>query len=131
MTDLDSFPLEDGKSLEELSLPEISRVIVKVQRMRHAKVTELVSLNTALAKAIKDSEIAHARAFLAHDGPQEERTQVAKLAAADAKFRAEVARGRLNACKASMDVLKDDWDSCRSIGANERADAQLAGTGMP
>ena len=45
----------------------------------------------------------------------------AKLAAADAVFMADVEKGKLDACKAAMDILKDDWDTCRSIGANERA----------
>ena len=57
-----------------------------------------------------------------HDGPQEERTQTAKLAAAGAVFKADVAKGKLDACKTAMEILKDDWDTCRSIGANERAE---------
>jgi hypothetical protein len=121
MTRLESFPLEGGKRLEDLGTREIARVMVKVQGMRRAKVADLEDLTVSLARAVKDATVAHAQAFLRHEGPQEERTQTAKLAAADAVFQADVERGKLSACKAAMDVLKDDWDTCRSIGANERA----------
>lgn len=121
MTHLESVPLEGGRALEDLSPREIARVMVKVQGMRRQKVADLENLTVALAKAKKDAVVTHARAFLAHQGPQEERTQTAKLAAADAVFMADVAEGKLKACRVSMDVLKDDWDTCRSIGANERA----------
>jgi hypothetical protein len=127
VTTLESVPLDGGKALEDLSPREISRLMIRIQRMRHEKVDDLLNLTIALARANKDAEVAHAKAFLAHEGPQEERTQMAKLAAADLKFAAEAAKGRLQACVKRMDVLKDDWDSTRSIGANERAEMSLAG----
>jgi hypothetical protein len=122
MTQLESVPLDDGKGLEELTTREITQVMVKVQRMRHGRVKALEDLTAGLGKAKKEATEAHAKAFLAHEGPQEERTQVAKQAAANAVFLADVAKGKLDACKARMDVLKDDWDTCRSAGANERAE---------
>lgn len=121
MTRLQSIPVEGGRELEDLGPREIARVMVKVQRQRREKVNDLENLTISLAKAKKDATTAHARAFLAHEGPQEERTQTAKLAAADAVFKADMEKGKLDACKAAMDILKDDWDTCRSIGANERA----------
>jgi hypothetical protein len=121
MTQLESVPLDDGKALEELTNREITRVMVKVQRMRHGRVNALENLTAGLGKAKKEATEAHALAFLRHEGPQEERTQTAKLAAANAVFTADVAKGKLEACKARMDILKDDWDTCRSAGANERA----------
>lgn len=105
MTRLESVPLEGGRALEDLTIREIARVMVKVQGLRRAKVEELENLAVSPAKARKDATMTHARAFLSHEGPQEERTQTAKL----------------DACKAAMEILKDDWDTCRSIGANERA----------
>ncbi len=121
MTTLESIPLEGGKELEDLGTREIARVMVRIQRLRRAKVRDLENFTVALGKAKKDAATVHAKAFLAHEGPQEERTQTAKLAAADAVFAADVAKARLDACKEAMSVLKDDWDTCRSIGANERA----------
>jgi hypothetical protein len=124
MTRLQAVPLEGGKALEDLGTREIARVMVKVQGMRREKVEDLKSLTISMAKAKKEATTAHARAFLGLEGrPQEERTQTAKLAAADAVFAMDVAKGDLKACEVSMDILKDDWDTCRSIGANERAQA--------
>ncbi len=122
MTTLESIPVEGGRELEDLTTRELARVMVRIQRLRRAKITDLENLTVALARAKKDATIVHAKAFLAHEGPQEERTQTAKLAAADAVFAADVAKAKLDACKAAMETFRDDWDTCRSIGANERAE---------
>ncbi len=122
MTALESIPVEGGRELEDLGPRELARVMVRIQRMRRGKVNDLKDLAVAAARAKKEAVTAHARAFLAADGPQEERTQTAKLAAADAVFAADVAKAKMDACKAAMDILKDDWDTCRSVGANERAE---------
>ena len=121
MTQLESIPVPGGRELEDLTTREIARVMVKVQGMRRAKIKDLEDLSVSLARAQKTATVEHARAFLGHEGPQEERTQTAKLAAADAVFKADVEKSKVVACKAAMEVLKDDWDTCRSIGANERA----------
>jgi hypothetical protein len=127
MTRLQAVPLEGGRALEDLGPREIARVMVKVQSMRREKVEDFKSLTVALARAKKDATVEHARAFLGLEGrPQEERTQTAKLAAVDAVFAMDVAKGDLKACEVSMDILKDDWDTCRSIGANERAQRNAA-----
>jgi hypothetical protein len=127
MTRLQNVPLEGGKALEDLGPREIARVMVKVQGMRREKVEDFKSLTVALARSKKDATVQHARAFLGLEGrPQEERTQTAKLAAVDAVFAMDVAKGDLKACEVSMDILKDDWDTCRSIGANERAQRNAA-----
>ncbi len=122
MTTLESIPVDGGRELEDLTTRELARVMVKIQRLRRAKIRDLENLTVELARAKQDATAEHARAFLAHDGPQEERTQTAKLAAAGAVFKADVAKGKLDACKTAMEILKDDWDTCRSIGANERAE---------
>jgi hypothetical protein len=122
MTTLESIPVDGGRDLEDLTTRELARVMVKIQRLRRAKIRDLENLTVELARAKQGATTEHARAFLAHDGPQEERTQTAKLAAAGAVFKADVAKGKLDACKTAMEILKDDWDTCRSIGANERAE---------
>jgi hypothetical protein len=122
VTQLKTTPLEDGKALEDLGTDELIHVMARIQRMRHGKVADLRNFTVALAKAKKEATEAHALAFLRHEGPQEERTQVAKLAAANAVFLMDAAKGQLDACKASMEILKDDWDTCRSANTNERAE---------
>lgn len=123
-TPLEATPLEDGKALEELDTGQLIHVMVRVQRARHAAVADLENLAAEYAeyaKAAKEATETHARAFLRHDGPGEERTQTAKLAAASAVFMKDAAKEKINACKARLDVLKDDWDTCRSANSNERA----------
>jgi len=133
MTALESVPLEEvlrdvldgvqiiegGLQIEQLSGPQIALVIVRVQRMRHAKVGE--DLTVALGEAKKKATTDHAMAFLAATGQPSERTQEAKLAAAEAELQVDVAGAALAACKAAMKVLEDDWDSCRTIAADQRA----------
>ena len=135
MTTLEAVPLEEvlrdvldgvqiiegGLQIEQLSAPQIALVIVRVQRMRHAKVKELEDLTVALGEAKKKATTDHALAFIAAKGQPTERTQEAKLAAADAELQVDVAKGALDACKAAMKVLEDDWDSCRTIAADQRA----------
>jgi len=135
MTTLEAVPLEvvlrdvldgiqiidGGLQIEQLTSAQIALVIVRVQRMRHAKVTELENLTVALGQAKKEATEAHAEAFLKAAGQPSERTQVAKLAAAEAEFQVDAANAALAACKAAMKVLEDDWDSCRTIAADQRA----------
>ena len=135
MTTLESVPLEEvlrdvldgiqiiegGLQIEQLTSTQIALVIVRVQRMRHAKVTELEDLTVAQGQAKKEATTAHAEAFLKATGQPSERTQVAKLAAAEAEFQVDAAGAALSACKAAMKVLEDDWDSCRTIAADQRA----------
>jgi hypothetical protein len=119
-------PLEDGldRPLEELDTEDIMRVMVRVQRLRHEKVTDLEDLTVQLGEAKKTATQTHARTFLQYrrEGrPEQECTQQAKLAAADDVFEADALDGAVKACRARLDILQDDWDSCRSAGANTRA----------
>lgn len=113
--------IEGGLQIEHLSAAQLALVIVRVQRMRHAKVQELKDLTVAQGAAKKAATEAHAEAFLRAAGQPTERTQHAKLAAAEAEFQVAVAEAQLDACKAAMKVLADDWDSCRTIAADQRA----------
>ena len=122
MTNLAGMPLPGGRALEELSTDEIIGVMTSVQDVRHRKVSDLEKLTASHARAKKAATEEHALAFLRHEGPQEERTQVAKQAAAAAVFAMEVEKGKIDACKARLEVLKDDWDTCRSANSNERAE---------
>jgi hypothetical protein len=135
MTTLESVPLEevlrdvldgvkvaDGLQLEDLTHRHMALVMIRVQQMRRAKVKEFEELTEAMGKAKADATVAHAKAFLASEGTPTERTQHGKLAAAEAEFAVDVAAGAVKACWKSMEVLRDDWDTCRSIGANQRAD---------
>ena len=136
MTTLEAVPLEmvlsdvldgvavikGGAQLEDLTTRQLAIVMVRIQRMRHDKITDVENLAVALGEAKAEAVKVHARAFLGHEGQPTERTQVAKLASAEAEFAVDVAKAALDAAKAAMDLLKDDWDTARSINANERAE---------
>ena len=71
---------------------------------------------------MKIATIVRAEEFLNADGPQQQRDQVSKLAAAEAVFTADALKAELDAAKEPLSLLKDDWDTCRSIGATQRAE---------
>lgn len=121
MTELKTPGLDEGRQIEDMSTQDIVRLMVKIQRMRWAKVKELETLSGTHREAKRKAVVTRAQAFLAHSGPQQERDQASRLAAADDEFNADAAKAALDACKESMSLLKDDWDTCRSINANERA----------
>ena len=45
-----------------------------------------------------------------------------QLAAAEAVFQAEALKAELEAARQSLGLLADDWDTCRSINTNQRAE---------
>ena len=121
MTTLNALTIDGDRQVEDLDIREIVQVMVRIQRMRWAKITELRELSEKYREAKKAAVVSRARAFLAHQGPQDERTQVSKLESADDEFNLDAAKAALDACKEAMSLLKDDWDTCRSINANGRA----------
>ncbi len=111
-----------GRQVEDLGPSEIARVMVAIQRMRREKIEDIKDLAVAVGEAVKTATETRAREFLRQEGkPQEQRTQAGKLAAAEAVFAADVLRAQLEAAREYLKLLKDDWDTCRSINANERA----------
>ena len=92
--DQDEAVIADG-ALEELSPREINRVMIRVQRLRHAKVTEIRNLMLARDKAEAAAVKAFAKAFLEAEGePMDLRRQVAEMAAADLQIRRRTRRFR-------------------------------------
>jgi hypothetical protein len=139
MTALKSVPLEellqdvlngvsivDGLRLEDIQPQQIALVMIRVQAMRRAKVDELRQLTEAMGAAKKNATLAHTAAYLAYPGTPSERTQAGKQAAAEAEFAVDVAEGEVKACMKALEILQDDWDTCRSIGANQRAQRNAA-----
>jgi hypothetical protein len=134
VTTLKSVPLEevlrdvingeqvvDGLTLEDITPTQASLVMIRVQAMRRAKIEDFKDLTEKMAKAKKAATLAHTAAYLAHPGTPSERTQAGKQAAAGAEFDVDVAEGEVKACWKALEILQDDWDTCRSISANQRA----------
>lgn len=111
-----------GRQAEDLSPQEVARVMVAIQRMRRDKIEEIRKLQTDVAEAVKIATVVRAEEFMNADGPQQQRDQASRLAAAGAVFTAEALKAELDAAKESLRLLKDDWDTCRSIGATQRAE---------
>ena len=111
-----------GRQVEELDAREIARVMVAIQRMRRDKIEEIKDLAVQVAAAVKAATETRALEFLRCEGPQQQRDQASRLAAAEDVFKADAPRAVLEAARESLKLLKDDWDTCRSIGATQRAE---------
>lgn len=111
----------EGRQAEDLTPEEIARVMVAIQRMRRDKIEEIRQLQTDVAEAVKVATIVRAQEFMTAEGPQQQRDQASRLAAADSVFAADALKAELDAAKEYLKLLKDDWDTCRSIGATQRA----------
>jgi hypothetical protein len=118
---LDGVKIVDSLQLEDLNTEHMALVMIRVQQMRWAKVKEIRKLAEEVAGAVSAATKIRARKFLSTEGTQDYRTQASKLAAADAVFAAEALKAELEASRESLGLLKDDWDTCRSINANSRA----------
>lgn len=119
---LDGIKFENVPQLEELTPQHMALVMLRVQQMRRAKIKEIGGLAESVAFAVKDATEIRAREFLSCEGPQQQRDQSSRLAAAEAVFKAEALKAILEAARKSLELLKDDWDTCRSINTNQRAE---------
>jgi hypothetical protein len=106
-------------------------IIIHISRLHKEKIKEFERLNDEAAKAKKNAEVAFAEAFLrAESRPMDERRQIALLAAADARFDADVAERQVKACDKALWSLSDDQDSARTISATARDEMKSLG-GQP
>ncbi len=118
---LDGVKIVDGIQLEDLTPEHIALVMLRVQQMRRAQIKAIEQLSERVAKAVAKATKTRARKFLDTPGTQDYRTQASKLEAADDVFAAEALKATLEAAREYLGLLKDDWDTARSINANSRA----------
>ena len=119
---LDS-PLAEG---EPVSPRQAAQAMIAVQRIRRAEIEEFIRLGKDAAAKRRDAAKKKARTQLQSRQPTvEDRKADAVLASADDVFEAEVAGVLQDACEKAMFLLRDDWDTARSIGANERAEKSV------
>ena len=118
---LDGVKLADVPQLEDLTPEHMALVLIRVQQMRRAKIETIKELSEQVAAAVSKATKTRARTFLRTDGAQDYRTQASKLAAADDVFAAEALKAQLEAAREYLKLLKDDWDTSRSINTNQRA----------
>jgi hypothetical protein len=118
---LDGVKIVDGIQLEDLTPEHIALVMLRVQQMRRAQIRAIEQLSERVAKAVAKATKTRARKFLDTPGAEGYRTQASKLEAADDVFAAEALKATLEAAREYLGLLKDDWDTARSINANSRA----------
>jgi hypothetical protein len=118
--------------ITELTPTEVAKRLVVLNRHLYAKVNELQALGKEAADARKRAKVAYAEAFLSAQGnPMDVRKQIAELAAADAKFEADVAEQMVSACKEALKAMHAAIDVGRSLSATSRDEMRLAGVGQP
>ena len=116
-------PLDEYDTTREITPREATRVMVRIQRIRRDGIQDYIQLGRDAARKKAEAVKLKARTQLnAEEKTVEDRKARAALDSAEAFFEAEVADVLVDACVKSLFVLKDDWDTCRSIGANERAE---------
>ena len=123
---LDGVKIVDVPMLEDLTPQQMALVMIRVQQMRRAKIEEIKDLSEQHAEAVKTATEIRAREFLTCEGTERFRDQSSRLAAAEAVFAGDALKAVLEAARESLKLLKDDWDTARSINTNQRATANAA-----
>ena len=105
----------------------IASILINLSRELRALVIEYKRLGRKAAGARKDAEVAFARAFMTASGPMDERRQIAMDAAADARFKADLADREVASCKAAIQALHADIDVARTLSATTRDELKTLG----
>ncbi|MER7213542.1 MULTISPECIES: hypothetical protein [Streptosporangium] len=115
----------------DLSIGQVNGILIALSREGRDRIKELKALNKQAAEAKANAEVTFARAFMNAEGrPMDERRQIAMLAAADARFQADLAEREVAAFKKAIDAARDDLEVARTISANVRDELKTLG-GQP
>jgi len=116
-------PLDRYGPLDEITPRQAAMVMVRVQRLRRDQAREVLRLRKEAARLRAAAEKAKARGQLEPEtGTVEDRKARGRLVSADAFFDVACAEAVAEAAYTELFLLRDDWETCRSIGANERAE---------
>lgn len=129
-TTLAEITTDDLDKVSELTPTEVAKALIVLSRQMYEKNRELRELGKTAAAKRKDAKVAYAKAFLEADGPMDIRRQIAELAAAEAKFEAEVAEQEVSACKEALKNMHAVVDIGRTLSATTRDEMKLAGSGV-
>lgn len=121
---------EELEQVGDLTPNEIAKALIVLSRQMYVKDRELRSLGKTAAAARKKAKVVYAEAFLKAEGPMDIRRQIAELAAADAKFEAEVAEQEVSACKEALKNMHAVVDIGRTLSATTRDEMKLSGSGV-
>ena len=110
-----------------MSPNQISSFLIELGRRLDGLVQEYRDLGDAIADAKRTAELAYARAYMAANGPVEERRQAAIAGAADARYDAELAERRLAGCREAIRAVHARIEVGRTLSATTRDEMRLAG----
>ena len=100
-----------------------ANVMIPVMRVRHKAVRDFIEPGVAAAEKKREAVKLKARTQLeAEEKTVEDRKARAALESADAFFDAECAEVVADAMGRELFLLKDDWDTARSVTATARAE---------
>ena len=119
---LDGVKIEGVPHLEDLTPEHMALVLIRVQQMRRAKIEDIEDLSDKVAKAVKKATKTRARKFLNNRGAR--RTTARRRRSSPPPTTCSTPkRSRPNWKRPGkyLKLLKDDWDTCRSINTNQRA----------
>lgn len=108
---------------------EIAKNLVELSRNLDTLVQEFKAQQRAAAEAKRDAVKAEAVAYLAADGPVEERKRQAALTAADAVFQADLTERQVVATREAIRALHIRIEVGRTLSATTRDEMKLAGVG--
>lgn len=108
---------------------EIAQNLINLSRQLDDLVQEYKTQQHAAAVAKRDSVKAEAVAYLAAEGPVEERKRQAALAASDAVFQADLTERQVIATREAIRALHIRIEVGRTLSATTRDEMKMLGVG--
>jgi hypothetical protein len=109
---------------------DIARGLIHLGRQLDELVREYGDLGEAAAEAKRAAEVAYAEAYMRAEGAAETRRQAAILAAADARYDAELADRKVASCREAIRAVHARIEVGRTLSATTRDEMKLGGTGV-
>lgn len=123
-------PLTVPQVSAQLTAQQVAAQLTKLSRQLDTLVQDLVEAERVAVNAREDFTLAHARAFLAAEGPMDVRKHLAIEATHHERLAAELAEAQVRGLRRQIESVKLRIDIGRSLGAAIRAETSLAGSGM-
>lgn len=113
--------------MSDLNPNAIAQNLINLGRELNALVSEFKDLELAAADAKREAEVAYSRAYMASEGPVEERKQTAIGQTSNERYLADLAERQVAACKEAIRAVHIRIDIGRTLSATTRDEIKLAG----
>jgi hypothetical protein len=115
----------------EMTPNQIAAALIELGRALDKLVAEYRGLGEGAAKAKQKAEVDYARAYMKGEGATiEDRKQAAILAAADARYAADLAERKVAGCREAIRAVHARIEVGRTLSATTRDEMKLSGTGV-